>query len=94
MQGNEDCIRKMPLTMALSAAGGLMPEDAYPYQGQDMYCGEKPGPGNVRVKGYGYVKPLCQACLQSALFLQGPVTISIDANPDDFRFYSSGIYNK
>lgn len=95
--GNEGCdggLQDMGLVylMAISPAGGLMPEDSYAYQGQDMYCQERASPGNVRVKGYGYVKPWCKECLQSALFLSGPLSISIDANTEDFRFYKSGIY--
>ena len=31
--------------------------------------------------------------LKEALFTKGPLTVSVDAAPDSFVFYSSGIYN-
>lgn len=31
--------------------------------------------------------------LKEALFTKGPMTVSVDASPDSFVFYSSGIYN-
>ena len=31
--------------------------------------------------------------LKEALFTKGPMTVSVDAAPDSFVFYSSGIYN-
>ena len=31
--------------------------------------------------------------LKEALFTKGPMTVSVDASPDSFVFYSSGVYN-
>lgn len=31
--------------------------------------------------------------LKEALFTKGPMTVSVDAGPESFRFYSSGIYS-
>lgn len=31
--------------------------------------------------------------LREALLTKGPMTVSVDASPDDFALYSSGIYN-
>ena len=31
--------------------------------------------------------------LKEALFTKGPMTVSVDAAPDSFVFYSSGVYN-
>jgi len=31
--------------------------------------------------------------LKEALYTKGPMTVSVDAGPDSFVFYSSGIYN-
>ena len=31
--------------------------------------------------------------LKEALFTKGPMTVSVDAAPDSFVFYSNGIYN-
>lgn len=78
--------------LKMSTAGGVMLEDDYPYVGQDAYCVERKTANNVRVKGYGYVRPWSVDALKSALYFKGPVTISIDANPVGLRFYSSGIY--
>ena len=31
--------------------------------------------------------------LKEALFTKGPMTVSVDAAPDSFVFYASGVYN-
>lgn len=78
--------------MILSSAGGLELENTYPYLGQDAYCTEKKTSDNIAIKGLGYVKPWSQDALKSALYFKGPVSVSIDANPPAFRFYTGGVY--
>ena len=40
----------------------------------------------TRVKGF-------EQGLKEALLTKGPMTVSVDAGHEDFRFYKSGIYN-
>jgi len=53
---------------------------------------ERP-PNRVPVKGKLVVLKGGEPALQAALLSQGPMTVSVDAESDGFRFYSSGVYS-
>ncbi|XP_031504445.1 ervatamin-B-like [Nymphaea colorata] len=69
---------------------GLTVELAYPYRGVDEPCRE-PSPKNASILGYEDVPENNEQALLQAVANQ-PVSVAIDANSRDFRFYSSGIF--
>ncbi|KAF3788806.1 Senescence-specific cysteine protease [Nymphaea thermarum] len=69
---------------------GLTVEFAYPYRGVDEPCRE-PSPRNASILGYEDVPENNEQALLQAVANQ-PVSVAIDANSRDFRFYSSGVF--
>ena len=76
----------------LFAQGTAASEAAYPYRGVNGLC-DSDAPASVRFKGkYVWVGGGDDG-LREALMAKGPMTVSVDASPDDFALYRSGIYN-
>ncbi|XP_047341060.1 senescence-specific cysteine protease SAG39-like [Impatiens glandulifera] len=73
--------------------GGLTSESNYPYQGTDQdTCKQNLITNNVAtITGYENVPPNSESALQQAVSYQ-PVSVAIDADGSEFRFYSGGVY--
>lgn len=70
---------------------GLTTETNYPYKGVDGTC--KKGTTSVAtITGYEDVPANSEEALLKAVANQ-PVSVAIDAGGNDFRFYSSGVFN-
>jgi C1A family cysteine protease len=73
--------------------GGLPTEDDYgDYLGQDGYCHIKNVTLTARISGFVNVTPGDVNALKVAIAKHGPISISIDASPKTFSFYSNGVY--
>ncbi|KAJ4954930.1 hypothetical protein NE237_011713 [Protea cynaroides] len=71
---------------------GLTTESNYPYEGINGTCNEKKAANRARtITGYEDVPTRNEQALLKAVANQ-PVSISIDAAGDPFKFYSSGIF--
>eukprot|EP00887_Chlorella_sp_A99_P000277 scaffold13.g277.t1 len=72
------------------AKGGMPSQDDYPYTGINGFC--RRDAKKIGFKGeLVWVTP-GEADLKEALYTKGPLTVSIDASQDSFRFYTAGIY--
>lgn len=76
----------------LMTRGKIATEEAYPYQGVDNFCSAK-GRKHIKFSGDFVQTDGSEYALKEALYTKGPMTVSVDAGPDSFVFYSSGIYN-
>lgn len=73
--------------------GGISTEDQYgDYLGADGKCHDKEVMKSVQLNGFYNVTPGDPEALETALFIEGPVTVAIDASHKSLSFYSSGIY--
>jgi C1A family cysteine protease len=73
--------------------GHLPTEESYPYLMVNGLChAERSSNNMVTVIGYVNVTSGDIGDLQDALFHRGPISVSIDASPETFSFYSSGVY--
>ncbi|KAK1424800.1 hypothetical protein QVD17_20138 [Tagetes erecta] len=71
---------------------GINTEDGYPYQEVDEACNAyNESVHAARISGYEVVPPNNETALLNAVSQQ-PVSVSIDVNGDDFRYYSSGVF--
>lgn len=71
---------------------GINTEDGYPYQEADLSCNAtNEAVQAARISGYEVVPMNNETALLNAVSQQ-PVTVSIDVNGDDFRYYSSGVF--
>lgn len=74
-------------------AGGLSTEEDYGhYKAIDGKCHDKDVERPVKIKGFYNVTTYSVDALKHALVNYGPVSISIDASPRTFSFYSHGAY--
>jgi len=74
-------------------AGYLPTEASYPYTMADGYCRYEEAVAGAVLKGYVNVTSGDTDALKCALVNQGPISISINAAPKTFTFYSSGVYS-
>lgn len=72
--------------------GKVATQEAYPYQGVDNFCTEQ-GRDHINFDGDFVTTDGSEYALKEAIFTKGPMTVSVDAAPDSFVFYSSGVYN-
>ncbi|CAL8460756.1 g287 [Coccomyxa elongata] len=76
----------------------LATEEAYPYQGVTNFC-KKNVTDKVRFKKFSQVwvnatDSLTQEeAVMEAIYTKGPMTVSVNAEGEDWRFYKAGIYN-
>uniref|UniRef100_A0A6G1SG74 Counting factor associated protein D n=1 Tax=Aceria tosichella TaxID=561515 RepID=A0A6G1SG74_9ACAR len=74
--------------------GGLSTEEDYGhYKAIDGKCHDKDVERPVKIKGFYNVTVNSVDALKHALVNYGPVSISIDASPMTFSFYSHGVYS-
>ncbi|CAH0753422.1 unnamed protein product [Bemisia tabaci] len=73
--------------------GGLPTEEDYPYLGADGFCHVNNSRLFGGISGYVNVTVNDEKALKVALFKKGPISISIDASPRTFTFFSNGIYD-
>lgn len=82
-----------PAIAYLSKHGGALLAEDYPYIGQNNYCGANGTLASAAsLKGWQRVKARDEKALMEAVYLRGPVAVSMDASPDLFKFYSEGVF--
>ncbi|EIE25566.1 cysteine proteinase [Coccomyxa subellipsoidea C-169] len=76
----------------------LATEEAYPYEGVTNFC-KKTITDKVTFKKFSQVwvnatDELSQEeAVMEAIYTKGPMTVSVNAEGEDWRFYKSGVYN-
>lgn len=93
-QGNNGCGGGW-MEYALEYVGrgvGIASEEDYQYLGMNGYCTANATSPAARFKGFVQITPNDEEALMEALHLHGPISVSIDALPDSFKFYSEGVY--
>jgi C1A family cysteine protease len=89
-EGNNSCEGGlMDYAFEYVAVHGICSEASYPYAEKDEYTCKSCTPV-VRTKGYHDVAVL-ESSLEAAV-TKGPVSIAIEADQDDFQFYSGGVF--
>ena len=73
---------------------GIDTEESYPYFPHYNYCAFRPSRVGATVKGFVDLPKGDENALAVAVAAQGPVSVSINANPKSFRFYKYGIYEE
>ncbi|XP_060526715.1 procathepsin L-like [Cylas formicarius] len=68
---------------------GIAKESDYPYEGRDARCRSSSNQV-TKIKGFVDVREFDEDALLSAVALEGPVSVAIDANP--IQLYKSGIF--
>ncbi|KAK9812379.1 hypothetical protein WJX73_006336 [Symbiochloris irregularis] len=76
-----------------NTVGGLASEEAYPYQGVTNFC-RKDVPQAAKFSGKYVEVTGGEEALKEALYTKGPMTVSVDAGPDAFQFYKSGVFDE
>ncbi|KAB0798066.1 hypothetical protein PPYR_09059 [Photinus pyralis] len=72
---------------------GVATEAAYPFEGKDgLECRYTPEKYGAHATGHVVIDEGDENSLESAVAHLGPVSVAIDASPDSFQFYSSGVY--
>jgi hypothetical protein len=73
--------------------GGLQTEAGYPYTAVPGTCKFNPAGIAGTLPGAGRVPPGDELSLQAYVATHGPVLALIDASPQSFQLYRSGVYN-
>ncbi|KAK9051653.1 hypothetical protein SSX86_028281 [Deinandra increscens subsp. villosa] len=74
------------------AKNGINTEEAYPYHEADETCiAYQESVKAATITGYEVVPPNNETALLNAVSQQ-PISVAIDANGDEFRFYSKGVF--
>jgi len=76
----------------IASAGGIESEQSYPYQPQKGWCRFNRQNVVARCSGSRGVSSGSESALTNALGSVGPVSVAIDASPDSFRRYRSGVH--
>ncbi|KAK9846258.1 hypothetical protein WJX81_000204 [Elliptochloris bilobata] len=77
---------------------GIASEEAYPYKGVSDYC-HADIPHAAKFANFSQVwvnateTHTQEQAVMDAILTKGPMTVSVNAEGEDFRFYKSGIYN-
>lgn len=71
--------------------GGLAKMDDYPYRGVNDFCHD--GVRSVPISGRLVFVEGGEESLMAALLAKGPMAVSVDAESDEFRFYSGGLFS-
>ncbi|XP_062279348.1 cathepsin S-like isoform X1 [Scomber scombrus] len=72
---------------------GIESEDSYPYQGNDGQCHHSSN-SNVATCSYHHCLPAGdEDMMKQAVYTIGPISVAIDASPEEFSFYKSGVYD-
>jgi len=72
--------------------GGIDTEDSYEYDAMDETCHFDPSNVGATVTGFVDIPSDDEDALKSALATQGPCSVGIQADNEDFMFYSGGVY--
>lgn len=71
--------------------GALALESSYPYTNADGYCRATSSDVGAVISGYVNITDGLDG-LNDALTAIGPISVSIDAEPDSFYYYQGGLY--
>ena len=69
----------------------MVTEADYPYAGVDQKCKVTDGKGVFEVASYTDVTPNSESQLTAAIAL-APVSVAIEADQQEFQFYSGGVF--
>jgi len=72
--------------------GGIDTEESYEYDAVDEQCHFNPNNVGATVSGFVDLPENDEEALKSAIATQGPCSVGIQADNDDFMFYSAGVY--
>ncbi|KAF1745554.1 hypothetical protein MXB_2148 [Myxobolus squamalis] len=90
--GNQQCEGGfMDLAFEYMMANGLSNESSYQYTGYEEVCLKKNKNHTHKLLKYNDIKEGNEHQLVRALSFEGPVSIAIDANHDEFTFYEGGV---
>ena len=78
--------------MQYAQTHALMTEDDYPYYAYDDKCSWNSTKGVVNVTAIHAVTPNNKTQLLAAV-AQGPVSVAIEADTDDFQYYTWGVFD-
>ncbi|KAF1743087.1 hypothetical protein MXB_4654, partial [Myxobolus squamalis] len=70
---------------------GISTSVVYPYCTENLHCNRNNPYGLYKLEGFTNLTPGDEDNLLRALYHIGPISISMDANSDDYIFYGSGI---
>uniref|UniRef100_UPI00358F22EC cathepsin L1-like n=1 Tax=Myxine glutinosa TaxID=7769 RepID=UPI00358F22EC len=73
--------------------GGIESESSYPYEDDDLKCRFNKSLVAATCKGSKDVQRGNETALKIAVAAVGPISIAIDASPNSFQFYKSGVYD-
>ncbi|XP_045324175.1 procathepsin L-like [Leopardus geoffroyi] len=92
-QGNEGCNGGLMSNafQYVKNNGGLDTEESYPYVARDGPCKYRPEHSAANITAFHTI-PQREKILMMVLRKVGPVSATIDASLDTFRFYKRGIY--
>jgi len=76
----------------IASAGGIESESAYPYQPSKGWCQFNRGQVVANCRGSQSVSSGSESALTNGLASIGPVSVAIDASPNSFRRYRSGVH--
>ncbi|XP_014271834.1 cathepsin L [Halyomorpha halys] len=73
----------------------LLTRDKYPYKGKQSLCRPQAlyNKDGVSVKTWGVLPYGDEEALKKAVATVGPLAVSVNANPDTFQLYHSGVYD-
>ncbi|XP_028138895.1 procathepsin L-like [Diabrotica virgifera virgifera] len=74
----------------IEAAGGIMAENDYPYEGIDDKCRFDRSKVAAKISNFTYIKKNDEDDLKNAVVVKGPISVAIDASYN-FQLYDSGI---
>lgn len=72
--------------------GGIESDKTYPYVGNGGHCKYNRRYSVTTLRGYINIPSGDEMKLQEAIATIGPISVSMDASHQSFRYYSSGIY--
>uniref|UniRef100_A0AC35U8H3 Pept_C1 domain-containing protein n=1 Tax=Rhabditophanes sp. KR3021 TaxID=114890 RepID=A0AC35U8H3_9BILA len=87
------CSGGNPMMVYELAKKGINSDKKYPYSGVKSKCRFDKNDIAGKVSGFNSIKFGDEAALKSAIFLQGPIAIGMDAKHASFMGYKSGIWS-
>lgn len=93
-EGNDACdggLDTRGYEWMLKHNGKIATESSYPYLNADGYCRADSSKYGATISGYVNITDGLDG-LNDALASIGPISVSIDAEPDSFYFYQGGLY--
>lgn len=93
-EGNDACdggLDTRGYEWMLKHNGDIAKESSYPYTNADGYCRASSSVIGASITGYVNITTGVDG-LNDALNTIGPISVSIDAEPDSFYYYQGGLY--